>query len=363
MAFRNPLAHLFITTLAGLSILTGCGIAPSTVPNGNYSLVDQSVLAAKSKESGLSLVVMPDAGPDFLLKAIKGARKSITLELYLLTYSGITQQITDALIAKSKAGLDVRIILENQPFIMPTPPKPGQLPRPPININRKAFEVLTQNGVRVKRSSPQFVFTHEKCMVIDQKVAYIMTMNLSKAAIEKNREYVIIDESPSDVAELNRIFQADWDETPIVPKDPDLVVSPTNSKDRILTLIKSAKKSLAVQVEFMDDPEVTAAMGERQKAGVDVSVQLSYHRPEGDYDSNANELKLLNGVGITKVKFIRTHGLHAKLIVCDNAKAYVGSENFTTNSLTRNREMGIIVKDRTIVNKLAEIAAQDWSEN
>ncbi|HEY9854312.1 MAG TPA: phospholipase D-like domain-containing protein [Stenomitos sp.] len=362
MAFRNPLAHLFLTALAGLSLLTGCGTAPMAVPTSG-SLVDQSILAAKSRDSGLSLVVMPDAGPDFLLKAIQGAKKSITLEMYLLTYTGITQQITDALIAKSKAGLDVRIILENQPFIMPTPPKPGEPPKPPINVNRAAFEALTAGGVRVKRSSPQFAFTHEKCMVIDQKVAYIMTMNFSNAALQKNREYVVIDESPSDVAELNRIFQADWDETPIVPKDPDLVVSPSNSKERILTLINSAQKSLAVQVEFIDDADVVAALASRQKAGVELTMQLSYQRPEGDNDSNARELQQLNAAGITKIKFIKTLGLHAKLIVADNAKAYVGSENFTTNSLTRNREMGIIVKDQTIVSKLAEIAAKDWAAN
>lgn len=362
MAFRNPLAHLFITLLAGASLLTGCGTAPTAVTT---SLVDQSVLAAKSRESGLSLVVMPDAGPDFLIKAINGAKKSILLEMYLLTYSGITQQITDALIAKSKAGLDVRIILENQPFIMPAPAQPGVILKPPINVNRAAYEALTNAGVRVKRSSPQFVFTHQKSMVIDGQVGYIMTMNLSNAAFQKNREYVIIDESPSDVAELIRIFEADWSETPIVPKDPDLVVSPNNSKERILTLINSAKKTLALQVEFMDDPDVIAALADRHKAGVDVSIQLSYHKPDPKtgYDSNGKIKKQLEDVGLSQIKFIKTLGLHAKLIVTDNARAYIGSENFTTNSLTRNREMGIIIKDKIIVNKLAEIAAKDWAAN
>lgn len=364
MAIRNPIAHLFITALAGLSLLTGCGVTPTaTLPTAD--LVDRSALAATNKDSGLSLVVMPEAGPDFILKAIKSAKKSILLEMYLLTYTGVTQQITDALIAKSKAGLDVRIILENQPFIMPTPPKPGEMPKPPINVNRAAFEALTNAGVRVKRSSPQFVFTHQKSMVIDGKVGYIMTMNFSNAAFQKNREYIIIDESPSDVAELIRIFEADWSETPIVPKDPDLVVSPNNSKERILNLIMSAKKKLQVQVEFMDDPDVVAALGDRQKAGVDVTVQIAYHKPDPKtgYDSNGKIQKALADVGVTNVKFIRSVGLHTKMINADNLKAYVGSENFTTNSLTRNREMGIIIKDKVIVNKLSEIAAKDWADN
>ncbi|MNL18642.1 cardiolipin synthetase [compost metagenome] len=310
------------------------------------------------------MFVMPEAGHQPILDAINGAKKSILLEMYILTYSGVTKEITDALIAKSKAGLDVRIILENQPFIMPTMPKPGELPKPQMNVNRAAYEVLTANGVRVKRSSPQFVFTHQKSMIIDGKSAFIMTMNFSAAAFQKNREYLALDSSPSDVKALTEIFEADWDERPIKPDDEDLVVSPTNSKERIIKLIDTAKKDLTVQVEFIDDADVVAHIAARKKAGANVTVQLSYHAPEKDgYDVCAKELKQLNDAGITDIKFIKTVGLHAKLIIADGAKAYIGSENLTTNSLTRNREMGVIIDDKAIVAKLAQVAAKDWASN
>lgn len=361
MHLRRPIQHLLVTAVASMSLLTGCG-----VPMLSADPADQSKLTAKAHKPGeLSLLVMPEAGHQPILDSINSAKKSILLEMYLLTYSGVTQEITDALIAKSKAGLDVRIILENQPFIMPVAPKPGELPKPQMNINRRALEVLTANGVRVKRSSPQFVFTHQKSMIIDGKSAYVMTMNFSAAAFQKNREYLVLDSSPSDVKELTEIFEADWDERPIVPKDEDLVVSPTNSKDRILKLIDSAKKDLTVQVEFMDDADVVAHMSARKKAGVNVSVQLSYHAPdkESGYDGNEKERKQLADAGITSVKFIKTVGLHAKLVIADGAKAYIGSENLTTNSLTKNREMGVIIDDKAIVAKLAQVAAKDWAAN
>ncbi|MBO9542196.1 hypothetical protein J7643_16530 [bacterium] len=361
MQIRRSIKHLLVTAVASMSLLVGCGVPMLSVDGS-----DQGKLSAKAHKPGeLSLYVMPEAGHQPILDAINSAKKSIWLEMYLLTYSGVTKEITDALIAKSKAGVDVRIILENQPFVMPVPPKPGELPKPPINVNRAALEVLTANGVRVKRSSPQFVFTHQKSMIIDGQSAWIMTMNFSAAAFQKNREYLVVDTSPSDVKELKEIFMADWDERPIVPKDEDLVVSPTNSKDRIIKLIDSAKKDLTVQVEFLDDPDVVAHMGARKKAGANVTVQLSYHAPDKQtgYDGNAKQLKQLNDAGITDVKFIKTVGLHAKLIIADGAKAYIGSENLTTNSLTRNREMGIIIDDKGIVAKLAQVAGKDWAAN
>lgn len=355
MSFQ-PLARTLLGTLVGLSLLAGCGGAPSATLSGS------SLVSAKGNSGELSLYVMPEAGPQPILDAINHARKSILMEMYILTYSGITQQITDALIAKSKAGLDVRIILENKPYIPAPVPQPGQPPAPTINVNAAAYKVLTAANVRVKRSSPQFNFTHEKSMVIDGTTAFIMTMNLSASAFQKNREYVIADRSTSDVAEVARVFQADWDETPIVPQDPDLVISPTNSRARILSLIDQAKKTLIAQCEFLDDPEIAQHLAQAQARGAVLSVMLSYQRPDphtGD-DINAKERQQLAALGVTNLRFVKSIGMHAKTIIVDGVKSYVGSENFTTNSLDRNREMGLIVSDRAIVAKLTQVAQQDW---
>ena len=44
----------------------------------------------------------------------------------------------------------------------------------------------------------------------------------------------------------------------------------------------------------------------------------------------------------------------------DGARAFVGSENLTANSLNNNREVGILLDDAILVGKLASTAAQDW---
>ncbi|MNT78307.1 hypothetical protein D3C72_2175320 [compost metagenome] len=115
--------------------------------------------------------------------------------------------------------------------------------------------------MRVKRSSPKFRYTHQKTMVIDDQTAYIMTLNFTNSGLTTNREYAVVDRDPSDIKELQKIFHADWEELTYVPKDPDLVVSPNNSRARILKLIDSAKKSLMVQCEFVSDPEIAQHLG------------------------------------------------------------------------------------------------------
>jgi cardiolipin synthase A/B len=53
--------------------------------------------------------------------------------------------------------------------------------------------------------------------------------------------------------------------------------------------------------------------------------------------------------------------MHAKLILVDGQRAFVGSQNFSTVSLDANREVGIIVADTAVVAQLASVAQGDWA--
>jgi phosphatidylserine/phosphatidylglycerophosphate/cardiolipin synthase-like enzyme len=41
--------------------------------------------------------------------------------------------------------------------------------------------------------------------------------------------------------------------------------------------------------------------------------------------------------------------IHAKLIVADGARAFVGSQNFSTASLQYNRELGVLTADPVVI--------------
>lgn len=334
--------------------LTGCG----TLPFGALGAGADSQASALKKTSGqVSVLVFPDAGPRPIQDAIRGAKKSIELETYMFTNYDASGELVQALIGRAKAGVDVRVILEANPYI---PPKMGE--PLPENPNKATMQALIAGGVKVKRSSPKFRFTHEKAMVIDEETAYIMTMNFTNSGLTSNREYVVVDRDPTDVAELQRIFHADWEELNYVPKDPDLVVSPNNSRKKILQLIDSAKKYLTVQVEFLSDPEVAQHLGAKAKAGVDVTVMCTYFEPDPvtGRDTVGETTKLLKDVGVEKVRFAKSIKMHAKMVIADGERAYVGSENFTTNSLDNNREVGIILQDKVAIATIAKTAAKDW---
>jgi phosphatidylserine/phosphatidylglycerophosphate/cardiolipin synthase-like enzyme len=200
-------------------------------------------------------------------------------------------------------------------------------------------------------------------MVIDDATAYVMTANWSNSAFTKNREYIVADRVPADVAEIVRIFQADWNQQPFQPQNPNLVVSPDNSRQRIIQLIDSAKQSILLESEYMTDRQVLAHLGYKVKAGVDVTVMLSYQPKDlcTGRDSNADEAKALQAIGVTQFAFTQKVTMHAKAIVVDEKAAYVGSENFTANSLDNNRELGILVYDPGVVGQLARLAKQDFA--
>jgi cardiolipin synthase len=52
--------------------------------------------------------------------------------------------------------------------------------------------------------------------------------------------------------------------------------------------------------------------------------------------------------------------MHAKLILADTQRAFVGSQNFSAVSLDANRKVGVIVSDAAVVTQLASVAQGDW---
>jgi phosphatidylserine/phosphatidylglycerophosphate/cardiolipin synthase-like enzyme len=53
--------------------------------------------------------------------------------------------------------------------------------------------------------------------------------------------------------------------------------------------------------------------------------------------------------------------VHAKLIVADASRAFVGSQNFSATSLDQNRELGIIIDDPVALARLIRTVNLDIS--
>ena len=111
----------------------------------------------------------------------------------------------------------------------------------------------------------------------------------------------------------------------------------------------------------MGDSTIQNALISAAKRGVDVRVFSE--NADGEYDS---AFARLARAGVRISYFSSAHGfyIHGKVIEADygthHAKAFIGSENFSSTSLNRNRELGLIVSDHAVLASLARTFAADF---
>ena len=298
-----------------------------------------------------TLIVEPDDGRALVLQTLNAAKKSIDLTIYQLT----DPQIMSALQSAQARKVAVRVLYNWYSFT----------PRTQQTDVTPAIQKLTQAGIQCKEAPRAFEVTHEKAFVIDGATAIVMSFNLAPPYFGATRDFGIITTVPAEVAEIEAVFQADWTGSAITPKVPSLVWSPVNSRARLTSLIAGAKQTLDIYCEEVDDPGTLGAMVAAVKRGVKVRFIAAVLSAEGKVNGNARGVTYLQAGGVNAVckSFLY---IHAKMVLADygaqGAQAYIGSENFTCVSLTKNRECGIIVTDSAILDRLNSTYAADWAK-
>ena len=279
--------------------------------------------------------IEPGDGRAPLLDEIRAARQSIDLEVYIVSDEVILQSLEEA----QRRGVRVRVILEEHPF----------------GGGGGQDEMLTRlesAGIAVRWGNPVFRFTHIKMMVVDDAVTIIMNQNLARSAFTANREFGVVTNQPDAVQAAAAIFEADW--TRGAEPDPGpLVVSPTNAREQLLALVRGARVSLDLYAEVLRDPEVLDALAAAAERGIRVRIIVS---PSADF---AAEMAELTASGVD-IRLSSSLYIHAKLIVADGERAFIGSQNLSATSLDQNRELGIIVDDPVNLARLTRTFAIDF---
>jgi phosphatidylserine/phosphatidylglycerophosphate/cardiolipin synthase-like enzyme len=229
--------------------------------------------------------------------------------------------------------------------------------------NQAAFTLLSGKGVHVVWADTTYAATHQKTLTVDGATSAIMTGNLTSQYYATSRDFAVIDTAAADVAAIEKVFNADYAHTAITPGDgADLVWSPTDSQAQLLALINGATTSLQVENEEMGLPAVTTAMEKAAKRGVAVQVIMT-----NTADDYATEFDALTAAGVEVATYAATAPLyvHAKAIVADYgrtaAKVFLGSENFSSASLTENRELGLITTDSAVLGSVHATLASDYA--
>lgn len=303
----------------------------------------------------LALWVQPDDGVKPLIQLIDGARSSIRLKIYLWTPSRM--DVVDALGRAVQRGVDVRVLMEREPA--------GG--RPSIEV----ISALRDRGVKLRLTKPfRFVFVHEKSMVIDDRLAWFGSGNLTGSTFTANREYMIVTTRPDWVAEIARVFDADWHGKRIDLSNAHLVWSPDrvmggvregNAREKVLGLIRGARSTLFLEQAGMVDEEVIAALENAVRRGVDVRLVGSPADPkENTYFVPGAERLRKAGV---RLRYLPSPYVHAKVIVADGNTALVGSINMSQSSMNANRELGAILTvagEPAAFFRLLHTMERDW---
>lgn len=322
---------------SALGLLGACSAPPrgeARSEGGTGAASDTSVYTA-----AVRILVEPSDDASALISAISAAKTSVHMTMYLLDNVSVIR----ALEVVHSAGRDVKVVL-NEHFAGDG------------GSNANTFDELTSAGIAVTWAPSGFTLTHEKCVIIDAREAWIMTMNLDETSAHDNREYLAIDTDPADVDEAEVIFQADFADMPVTARGR-LVVSPVNSRAKIVTLLETAKRTIDLEGEELSDAEVVSALGAAAASGVDVKVVLSDDAPSA---AQVEAVNLLTAARIPVVRVSRPY-IHAKAIVVDAASAFVGSENFSAASLDDNRELGLLFDAPTAVQKVDTTILADFA--
>ncbi|MDH6133760.1 hypothetical protein P3T37_003158 [Kitasatospora sp. MAA4] len=302
------------------------------------------VSAAHAAAGTYSLVILPDQGESAIYNFVNSATKSIDVTIYELRDTTLVND----LVAKEKAGVAVRVILDSQHS----------------SIDGAAYTALSAGGVGVTYSSSAYVYTHQKTITVDGAKSYISTGNFDTVYYATSRDYGVFDTDANDVNAIEQVFAADYAKTAITPSDgDDLVWSPTDSQTRLLNLISGAQHTLDVQEEeFGDTALINAIVADEQRG---VTVRVVAENENNTYTTDLNEITAAGGKVTTYTSSTGFY-VHAKAIVADygtsTAKAFAGSENFSDNSLNHNRELGLIVSDSGVVNGLESTISADFNQ-
>jgi phosphatidylserine/phosphatidylglycerophosphate/cardiolipin synthase-like enzyme len=295
-----------------------------------------------------SIIILPDDTGKEIISAIETAEKSILIKMFLFS----DPELIKAVIAAKDRGVKVKVMLN-----------PAR--RNGEEENEDTRKLLEDAGIEVRDSNPSFVITHEKSMVVDNKIGFVKSLNWETKNLTETRDYAIITHHKNEVEEIALCFEADWERIEFNPGEhAHLIWCSNNGRTRIANFIDEAKHTLFVQNERFQDLVIIERIVRAASRGVKVHVMA---RPPHTLKmeklvEGVGGLRIMEDVGI-KIHKLKHLKLHGKMLLADSSRAIVGSINLTPGSFDHRRELAIEVHDPAVIERLLQIAHADWENS
>ncbi len=313
-----------------------------------------------------------------LLTEITRARHHIHLQYYIFSDDSVGRQLQQALIAKARNGVHVRILYDDVGC---------------SGVKRAFFDEMRAAGIEVRPflhvrfpllTSKVNYRNHRKIVVIDGRVGFFGGMNVADRYVQgtswgcwRDTHFKI---EGSGVHGLQASFLSDWSATtrqrligatyyPAAPRLTDnllqIVPSGPLGQWRVLLqgvsyLFANAKQRIWIETPyFLPTEGLQTALQTAALGGVEVRLMLperSDSRIVGLASHSFLDAVIRAGV---KVSFYTPGFLHSKLLIIDDTLTLVGSANMDFRSFEHNFEINAFVYDPEFNARMSKIYQTD----
>jgi cardiolipin synthase A/B len=295
-----------------------------------------------------SLVVLPDDSAQPILDAINGATKSLRVKMFIFSDPALLKAVIEA----QHRGVKVRVMLN-----------PAR--RSGEAENEESRKTLSKAGVEVLDSNPAFDLTHEKSMVVDDRTAFVKSLNWETKNLTETRDYAVVTDHGHEVGEIIDCFEADWHRKSFDPGEhAHLIWCCGNGRNKIAEFIDQSKHTLFLQNERYQDSIIIERLVRAKERGVKVHVMARppHTLKQEKLVEGVGGLRIMDDVGI-KVHKLKHLKLHAKMLFSDGVRAIVGSINLAPGSFDSRRELAIEVRDDDVIGRLHKVVHHDWENS
>jgi cardiolipin synthase len=275
----------------------------------------------------MRLIVQPEDGVVPVVTGIRAAKKTIDMPIFRLDHIEVDKAIKSAV----KRGVIVRTLIAHTN----TGGEKGL---------RRLEQRLLSTGATVSRTADDLVRYHNKFMIIDGRTLYVMGFNYTHLDIDRSRSFGVIITNRRIVQEAVKLFEADFNRRPYSAGLKTLLVSPENSRAELAALLRGAKRELLIYEVRITDNAMIRILKERAKAGV--KIRMMGKLLKKDLEAQVEKFP---------------GKLHARVIIQDGQKAFLGSQSLRRLELDERREVGVIITDPRVVRQLATTFESDWA--
>jgi len=312
-----------------------------------------------------------------MLEAIRTARASVNIEMYIFSEGEIGSQFAEALSERARAGVEVRLLIDGL----------GERLGPLEGAMQAAgVDVRVYRPLRIYSIYRMGNRTHRRIVTVDGRLGFCGGVAIDdrwKGDARNPREWrdaVVRVEGPV-VAQIQAIFMEDWllttgevlnGDRQFPPKTPAgnvfaqaVAASRTDqssmAKLLVYMAIQAARHRIWIEnAYFVPDWQIRQGLIRAVERGVDVKVIVPGEHidiPAIRMASRFRYGELLDG-GVEIYEYLPTM-MHNKVMVVDGTWATIGSINFDSRSMRKNAEVNIAIYDRDFAGSVEEMIAGD----